>query len=101
MEVFHKPQDFSSWIEQLYSNISLIQKYVFTFNLFFQFGKYESAFKVANQGLILAENSKNNGMLREFLVNLGEIFEVRFEYDVALMYYFKALKILLDSEKAA
>ena len=82
---------FSRYIRDLYTDVSLSSKYQFAFNLLFEFGDYESAFRVARHGFELAQETNDLEFQSEFLVNLGDLSEVRFEYDEALAHYFNAL----------
>jgi tetratricopeptide (TPR) repeat protein len=88
------PFNFSNWVRTLYEDVSLLQKYAFAFNLLSQFGDYESAFEIAEKGLLSARDIGDQDLQAEFLVKVGDVYEVRFEYDDALKQYFNAIEIV-------
>jgi len=84
---------FSKWIQSLFKDIPITQKYKFVSQLFYYLKDLESTKRSSEKGLDIADKKNDRSSKSFFLNMLGMVDQITGNYKIALMNYEKALLI--------
>ncbi|MFX0020762.1 MAG: tetratricopeptide repeat protein [Candidatus Hermodarchaeota archaeon] len=84
---------FPEWIKPIYSEMSIIQKYKFTSQLFYYLKELDATKRCVEKGIMQAEEINDITSKSHFFNMLGIIDLIKGNYESALRYYKNALQI--------
>jgi tetratricopeptide (TPR) repeat protein len=91
--------EFNQWVKHVYENISLLQKFIFTTDLFYSLNAYDLTLECAKKTLQIAENEKNAYQKSQLFNLIGLILQNQGNLSESLEYLEESKKQIREIQR--